>query len=87
MEKPMDDGKQGPGNGSTTDAGSGPARGVSWRSWLLSILVAVVLSALVTWFLGSVFHGGERRGGHAAAGGTADASGCGDRCCGEGGTR
>lgn len=53
------------------------------RSWILSILVAVLLSAAATWFLTGLFgrDGGGHGRGHGAASSPALASGCGGGCC------
>jgi hypothetical protein len=55
----------------------------TWRSWVISIAAAVLLSLAAGWFLGAVFHGGA---GHAGHGGGAPASGpaCVGGCCVEG---
>ncbi len=47
----------------------------STRSWFLSIVVAIVLSATVTWFLGKVFHDPSRKDG-------VETGGCQSGCCG-----
>ena len=53
---------------------TGGKAGRTSRSWIMSILVAVVLSALITWSLGKLFHPSME--GHAGM-----SSGCGTGCC------
>jgi hypothetical protein len=66
-------GTDAPGNPDTVDSRRGPG----WKGWVLSILVAVILSVTATLLLGGY---GAFRSDRAGASGAAG-SGCGGGCC------
>ncbi len=54
-------------------------RGPTWRGWVLSILVAIILSVTATLLLGGL--AGFRSDRHVAAGSSGSGTGAGGSCC------
>jgi len=70
-------GSDAPASPNTVEAGRAPG----WKGWVLSILVAVILSVAATLFLGGSGAFRSDRAVAAGAAGSGCGSGAGSRCC------